>query len=263
MPETSHDGASSKVSGFSQVHLQKVGIRGLDDDVAGLEGWLYLQHEAIPQHFSKKGKQKVRVVVHHHRMSVLKDDGTSIKHLIELTKTHGQPQPGQSNMFHLHSAAFDQHVAGGHETIHHEAHDLFFIASSESGRDQWLEALQERGMQRLDYAPTCDDHHFLFRKKLSYYQSITCNRCEKQLTGEQQKLRKELEAHSAQLFPMLRTGSHLRKFYDKVLDAAGRRGGEEKRDIIGSILNMDEVKDKTTTETDERGKQKVITMTGS
>ena len=76
MPETSHDGASTKVSGFSQVHLQKVGIRGQDEDVAALEGWLYLQHEAIPQHFAKKGKQRVRVVVHHHRMSVLKDDGT-------------------------------------------------------------------------------------------------------------------------------------------------------------------------------------------
>ena len=159
-------------------------------------------------------------------------------HVIDLTRASGAPQEGQSNMFFLHSSSWDQ------GDLHHLVHDLYFIARSEAGRDQWLEVLQQRGMKRLDHAPICpfggskhhQDRHFLARKKLSYFQSTSCNCCDKVLLGEQPKVKKILAAHSKQLFPMMQDLPYLSHFHDKVIELASSGPAEEQK--IMQIMSM-------------------------
>lgn len=149
-----------------------------------LRGFLFLQHHQVPLKFDKQGhfrrKVECRTVDHQLFIYDVKNAHRAL-HVIDLLHSHGGPTEINSKMFCLVSSPWDDETS---LHLHHNAQHLYFEASSERGRDDWLAGLEERGMRFDQQLPRCALHHRLIRKILSAAQMCDCNVCDRLMSGE-------------------------------------------------------------------------------
>jgi len=64
---------------------------------------------------------------------------------------------------------------------------LYFVASTRTGRDEWLRELEQHGMKLdgVDEMPTCRSHHPLELVVLGRQQESTCNGCHAKISFQQ------------------------------------------------------------------------------
>ena len=64
---------------------------------------------------------------------------------------------------------------------------LYFVASTRTGRDEWLRELEQHGMKLVgvDEMPTCRSHHLLELVVLGRQQESTCNGCHAKIFFQQ------------------------------------------------------------------------------
>ena len=147
-----------------------------------LRGFLFMQHHEVPLKFDKQGlfRRKVECRTVNHQLFIYDaKDAHRPLHVIDLLQSHGGPTKSNSKMFCLDSMPWD---AALH--LHHNAHHLYFEASSERGRDDWLAGLEERGMRFDQQLPRCALDHRLIRKILTASQMCDCNVCDRLMSGE-------------------------------------------------------------------------------
>jgi hypothetical protein len=141
-----------------------------------VRGLVFMQHHAVPTHFDKQShfRRKVELSIRGTMLLIhdVKEERQAL-HVIDLVKSHGGPLLLNPKMFYLDSAAWNEKTSH----VVHKAHHIYFLASSETGRDLWLSTLEERGMRFDQQLPCCEHHHRLVRTVLSKTQACDCNLC--------------------------------------------------------------------------------------
>ena len=158
----------------------------MEDQMAqgGLRGFLFMQHHEVNLKFDKQGlcRRKVEFRTIHHQLFIYDaKDAHRPLHVIDLPRSHGGPTQSNSKMFCLDSMPWDDETT---LHLHHNAQHLYFEASSERGRDEWLAGLEERGMRFDKQLPRCALGHRLISKILSAAQMYNCNVCDDLMSAQ-------------------------------------------------------------------------------